>query len=101
MAIEASEDPRVSLTIISIVEDFFDRGGNMLGYTCDASDKRQNARKRLFSIWYTRYGRGKFVKYDFQQGDTYISIIAKRNAHEIEAVKTEVDELLQVLSHKP
>jgi len=99
--IDTSEDPRVSLTIIYIIEDFFSRGGNMLGYTCDASDDRQKGRRRLFSIWFARYNKGQYVKYDFQQDNTFISIIAKQNEENIDAVKSEVDELLQILSSKP
>jgi len=98
---DACEDKRVSITIISIIEDFFDRGGNMLGYTCDASDERQKGRRRLFSIWFTLFGKNKYVKYDFQQDNTYVSIIAKQNAQDIDAVRSEIDELLNILSQKP
>ena len=72
----------------------------MLGYTCDASDERQKGRNRLFTMWFKCFNEGRFVKYDFKQDNMYISIIAKQEAQNIDAIKSEIDELLQYLSQK-
>jgi len=47
------------------------------------------------------FGKGKYVKYDFQQDETFVSIIAKQNAQDIDAVRSEIGELLNILSQKP
>ena len=45
---EGAYDPRVRDTIITVLTDFFDAENVILGYTCDVTDGRELARKKLF-----------------------------------------------------
>ena len=59
---EGSYDVRVHDTIISILADFFDAENVILGYTCDVTDGREMARKKLFDRWFEQENDGSLKK---------------------------------------
>ena len=47
-------DPKVELTIMAILNEFFASHQNVLIYFCDTSDGREAKRNRLFLAWFDR-----------------------------------------------
>lgn len=57
----AAFDPNVKLTIILIIDEFFNVNMDCLLYICDTSDKREAARNRLFMKWFEESAeKGRF-----------------------------------------
>lgn len=48
-------DPYVKQTILSILEEFFNRNASVILYVCDTSDSRQILRSRHFQRWFEGY----------------------------------------------
>ncbi|MFP5042363.1 DUF6169 family protein [Parasediminibacterium sp. JCM 36343] len=57
-------DERVGLTVAVIFNYFFNNIENVALYICDSIDKRQNARKRKFDLWFFVYNDGSLFKED-------------------------------------
>lgn len=49
------EDKKIQATLLTIIEAFFKNGDHVLIYICEAIDKRQLARHRLFKKWFKEY----------------------------------------------
>jgi hypothetical protein len=60
-------DPRTSVTVIKILQDFFENHQNSMLFVCDVSDGKQQARLRLFDQWYKQHGQHQLVKIDHQE----------------------------------
>ena len=75
-------DKRVGLTVIYILDIFFQDADTVLLYICESLDKRHFARKRKFDSWFRQYGEA-FEKHDYelQVEGTHIliSLILKKN----------------------
>lgn len=50
-------DPKVRLTVESIIEEFFLTNPDILLYQCETGDNRQAMRARLFTKWFNRYDK--------------------------------------------
>lgn len=80
----------IHLTIVAILESFFDSKENVLTFVADISDSKHKARNRLFESWKKEYDfENKFDKYDIEivgDEDIYFSsmIISKDNIHRLE-----------------
>lgn len=48
-------DPKVEVTILAIVNEFFRSNQEVMLYLCDTSDGRERSRNRLFLNWFDRY----------------------------------------------
>jgi len=55
-------DERVRDTIVKILDDFFQVNQNSLIVVCETSDKKENARFRLFERWYQQTGNHEIEK---------------------------------------
>ena len=97
----APYDHRVKDTIVTILADFFDTENYILGYTCDVTDGREMARKRLFDNWFKKTNDGSLRKIDFQTDNIYVSLIVNRNYFAIDAAVQDINQLfIDVLSQK-
>ena len=97
----APYDPRVRDTIVTILADFFDADNYILGYTCDVTDGREMARKRLFDRWFAQADDNSLRKIDFQTDNIYVSLIVNRNYFAIDAAVQDINQLfVDVLSQK-
>ena len=92
---DSYHDTRVRDTIISIMTDFFQSDYPILGYTCDTSDGKHKARQRLFRMWYNKFNDGSLSKYDFEEGDVYISIIVSKDYFAADNIVSDVVQLIQ------
>lgn len=92
---EKSNSPRVSLTIVKICQDLFEkRPDYVLTYICENKDERGLARNRLFKGWINNYGKDLGMSYvgaeigsDFQGG-----FIFQKN----EKLRTSIETLLNL-----
>ena len=97
----APYDSRVKDTIITILVDFFKTENYILGYTCDVTDGRERARKRLFDSWFKQENDGSLHKMDFQTDNIYVSLIVNRDYFAINTVIQDIQQLFaDVLSQK-
>lgn len=58
-------DRRVEDTVIGLLHRFFQNSENILFYVCETLDGKQEARKRTFDRWFTRYAPNTLLKYDY------------------------------------
>jgi len=97
----APYDQRVKDTIVTVLADFFDSENYILGYTCDVTDGREMARKRLFDRWFEQANNGSLRKIDFQTDNIYVSLIVNRNYFAIDAAVQDINQLfVDILSQK-
>ena len=96
-----SYDPRVKDTIVTILKKFFDADNLVLGYTCDVTDGRGMARKRLFDRWFEQENDGSLRKIDFQNENIFVSLIVNKQYFAIEQIVNDINQLfVDVLSQK-
>ena len=84
----AGEDPLVYQTIVAIISNFFTHSAeDVVLYICSPSDNRQNARARLFEMWFKRANVSKsftLKTHADKEGDTkyfYGIILRKDNPY--------------------
>ena len=88
-------DPRVKDTIVSVLRDFFDVENHVLGYTCDVTDGREMARKRLFDRWFEQENDGSLRKIDFQTDNIFVSLIVNKDYFAIDQVIVDVNTIFE------
>jgi len=87
------EDINIRLTLIAIINRFFENKSNVLVFVADISDFRHKARNRLFNKWKQEFDVNDFIeKYDIEietEGETFFSsmLIRKDNIHKDEYKK--------------
>lgn len=52
---KSPRDPKIQLTILSIIEEFFRKNQAAILYICETGDGKQRMRSRLFSYWFDAY----------------------------------------------
>ena len=94
-------DARVKDTIVTVLHDFFEAENYILGYTCDVTDGREMARKRLFDRWFAQENDGSLRKIDFQTDNIYVSLIVNKDYFAIDEAVQDINQLfVDVLSQK-
>ena len=94
-------DARIKDTIVTVLHDFFDAENYVLGYTCDVTDGREMARKRLFDRWFEQENDGSLRKIDFQTDNIYVSLIVNKEYFAIDEAVQDINQLfVDVLSQK-
>ena len=79
----------------------FDAENYVLGYTCDVTDGREMARKRLFDRWFEQENDGSLRKIDFQTDNIYVSLIVNKDYFAIDEAVQDINQLfVDVLSQK-
>ena len=48
-------DPKFKLTLIAIIEEFFDQNNDVMLYVTETGDEKQSFRDRLFVRWFNTY----------------------------------------------
>ena len=98
---DGAYDSRVKDTRISVLADFFDADNYILGYTCDVTDGREMARKRLFDRWFEQENDGTLRKIDFQADNIFVSLIVNKDYFAIDAAVADINQLfVDVLAQK-
>jgi hypothetical protein len=61
---DSVSDERIGITILQVINSFFQESQNVALYVCDSMDNRQLSRKRKFDIWFWKYNDGSLIKED-------------------------------------
>jgi hypothetical protein len=76
-------DPKIGETIITIISSCIDSAENIIIFTCDNSDKKQDAKNTLFQKWFKKYIKRDYYRYDKSPDKTfdgvYASFICSKN----------------------
>ena len=94
-------DRRVGETIIKILNQFFTERKNLIVYSCDQSDKKEIARKKLFDNWFNAYGLIDYIKIDFQfDNSLFVSVIYRKDNPNIKDIEYSLDHFGKTLYNK-
>lgn len=94
-------DKRVAETIIQILDQFFKDKKNLIVYSCDQSDNKETARKKLFDGWFNAYGLIDYIKVDFQFEDSlYVSVIYRKDNPNIKEIEISLNQFGRTLYEK-
>lgn len=73
-------DPRISATILQVLERFFEDNRKVMAYVCQ-SGKREKYRHRLFTLWFSRYNNSRFVRHVSSETEgLFAAIIYSKNS---------------------
>lgn len=61
---EGQDDVRVRNSVLYVLDLFFQMHEDALISICDVADGKQQARKRLFDIWFKQFNSGRLKKID-------------------------------------
>ncbi|MEC4003441.1 DUF6169 family protein [Flavobacterium sp. SUN052] len=91
------KDTSIEKTIIAILFSFFENHPNtILHYVCDSIDFRQNARSKLFEMWYNNSKNNEFSKLDLtysiekEEIEYKLEFVFKNEFYDINTVKENV-----------
>lgn len=102
----SGHDPKIQITIMAIIDEFFRQNQDILLYTCDTEDRKEAARNRLFIRWFKEAeSSSNFV---LKTADTvvegqgfYFAIIVPKSHPNLAAICSEFDTVAENLSQKP
>jgi hypothetical protein len=92
-------DVRISITIASILRDFFRKNENSMLMVCDNIDGKEEKRKKLFERWYHIYNNHSLIKLDASlENEDYrlfVSMFINRNNPKREILIRAFNELVR------
>ncbi len=103
---KSPRDSKVRDTIITIIEEFFNRNNSTLLYICETGDNKQSMRSRLFDYWFSTYNRkGLFSILSSSIVDedgvvNFATIILRNDNPHLSDIITEFSEAIQLLNEK-
>ena len=102
----AAFDINVERTILAVVHEFFRSNHDVLLYLCDSSDHREEARNRLFLMWFKRNAEsGKFTictaNTHVEGQGFYAAIIVDNLNPRLADITAEFEETANMLTNKP
>lgn len=92
-------DVRISVTIASILKDFFRKNENSMLMVCDNMDGKEEKRRKLFDRWYHHYNNHSLIKLDASlENEDYrlfVSMFINRNNPKREVLIHAFNELVR------
>ena len=104
---KSPRDSKVRDTILSIIDEFFNRNNSTLLYICETGDCKQGMRNRLFEYWFSTYSRKNFftmMSSSIVDADGIVhfaTIILRNDNQNLTEVVTNFTESIRLLSQKP
>lgn len=104
---KSPRDRKVRDTIVSIVDEFFNRNNSTLLYICETGDNKQSMRSRLFEYWFSTYNRKALYTMmsssiiDMDGVVNFATIILRNDNQHLPDIITEFTESIRLLSQKP
>lgn len=104
---KSPRDHKVRDTIVSIVDEFFNRNNSTLLYICETGDDKQRMRSRLFEYWFSTYNRKALFTMmsssiiDADGIVNFATIILRNDNPHLSEIISEFTESIQLLSQKP
>lgn len=99
-------DPKFLLTLIAIIEEFFNSNNDVMLYMAETGDEKQGFRNRLFVMWFNNYENRqdyflKTAEGKMEGQDNFMAIIAKIDNPRLPRVIEEFDETVSILFDPP
>ena len=99
-------DPNFLLTLIAIIEEFFNSNDDVMLYMAETGDKKESFRNRLFVMWFNSYEKRKDYFLKTAEGkmegqDNFMAIIARIDNPRLPQVIEEFDETISILFDPP
>ena len=104
---KSPRDCKVRNTILSIIDEFFNKNNSTLLYICETGDCKQSMRSRLFEYWFSTYNRKSFFTMmsssivDADGTVNFATIILRNDNQNLSEVIAEFTESIRLLSQKP
>jgi hypothetical protein len=80
---KGKHDPKIGETVTTVIVSCIDCVENIIIFTCDNSDKKQEARNILFKKWFYKYIKKEYFRYDKEPDETfdkvYVSFVCNIN----------------------
>ena len=104
---KSPSDVKVRDTIITIIDEFFEKNNTTLLYICETGDKKQALRNRLFERWFSTYERKTQYTFvasslkDDEGIENYAAIIVRNDNPDLSSIVSEFTTTISLLSAKP
>jgi len=100
-------DRKVKDTVLTIVEEFFNKNNTTLLYICDTGDGKQRLRSRLFERWFSAYRKKALYTsvtssvIDEDGITNYATIIVRNDNPRLVDIIAEFTSTISLLNQKP
>lgn len=97
---KSPRDPKLRLSIMAIIHEFFESTKAALLYICETGDSRQSMRNRLFEFWFNSSPRKSefiFISANIEDAEgvqNYVAIISRLDNPQLKEVVSEFTEKL-------
>lgn len=104
---KSPRDSKLKETLLTIIEEFFEKNQSTMLYICDTSDGMQRYRNRLFSSWFNgaemskRYTLCSASIKDLEGTENYASIVVRNDNPNLDLIIKDFKETALLLSSKP
>ena len=95
-------DPKFKLTLIAIIEEFFDQNNDVMLYVTETGDEKQSFRDRLFVRWFNTYERHNFYYIKTAEGKmegqmNFMAIISRKDNPRLQEVIQEFEDTISFI----
>ena len=104
---KSPRDSKVRETILSIVQEFFEKNQAGLLYICETGDGMQRMRNRLFKYWFSIYGESDdyyfqpITIYDEEDNQNFAALIIRYDNPKFSEIVREFTTTINLLNSKP
>ena len=104
---KSPRDSKVRDTILSIVQEFFEKNQAGLLYICETGDGMQKMRNRLFKYWFSLYGESDdyyfqpMTIYDEEDNENFAALIIRYDNPKFSDIVREFTTTINLLNSKP
>ena len=104
---KSPRDLKVRDTILSIVQEFFEKNQAGLLYICETGDGMQKMRNRLFKYWFSLYGKSDdyyfqpMTIYDEDENENFAALIIRYDNPKFSDIVKEFTTTINLLNSKP
>jgi hypothetical protein len=95
-------DPKFKLTLIAIIEEFFDQNNDVMLYVTETGDEKQSFRDRLFVRWFNTYERHNLYYIQTAEGMmegqlNFMAIISRKDNPRLHEVIHEFEDTISFI----
>ena len=99
-------DPKVELTVLAIINEFFRANQYVLLYICDTSDGKEGSRNRLFLHWFEKHAEpNRFTictaHAQIEDEVVYAAIIVDNKNPRVKEITADFERTSSMLADKP
>lgn len=99
-------DPKVELTVLAIIYEFFRSNQHVLLYICDTSDGKESSRNRLFLYWFEKHAEpNRFTictaHAQIEDEVVYAAIIVDNRNPKVNEITADFEKTSSLLADKP